>query len=183
MLSRKLIILFQLKTKDFPFLYVYSSFVTGVNLIASSQSVSVTNPVLSAQQYINVDIVNINQTFNLTSIIVDQISHQQVRNIQWAGFTWLAAASLYTAIQYPSTGQLVASSTSAVVVDTTGGTITITNLAINTWGMYVIQLQLNSTDNAYLITITSNAILVKNQSSELFEKIEIILKFFSFSVS
>jgi hypothetical protein len=157
--------------------------VTGINLVASSPSVSVGNAVLSAQQYIDVDVVSVNQTFNLTSIIVDKISNKQVGNIQWGSFTWLATASLYTALQYQATGQLVASSTSAVVIDTTGGTITITDLKINAQGMYVVKLQITSSDNVYSITITSNAILVKNQSSKLFEKIEMTLKFFSFSGS
>ncbi len=156
---------------------------TGINLVASSPSVSVGNAVLSAQQYIDVDVVSVNQTFNLTSIIVDKISNKQVGNIQWGSFTWLATASLYTALQYQATGQLVASSTSAVVIDTTGGTITITDLKINAQGMYVVKLQITSSDNVYSITITSNAILVKNQSSKLFEKIEMTLKFFSFSGS
>ncbi len=156
---------------------------TAINLIASSPSVSVGSAVLSAQQYIDVDVVSVNQTFNLTSIIVDKISNKKVGNIQWGTFTWSATASLYTAIQYQSTGQLVASSTSAVVIDTTGGTITITDLAINTWGMYIVKLEIISSDNVYSITITSNAILVKNQTSELFGKIEMILKFFSFSCS
>jgi hypothetical protein len=144
--------------------------VTGINLVASSPSVSVGNAVLSAQQYIDVDVVSVNQTFNLTSIIVDKISNKQVGNIQWGSFTWLATASLYTDITYQATGQLVASSTSAVIIDTTGGTITITNLEINAQGMYVVKLQITSSDNVYSITITSNAILVKNQSGELFEK-------------
>ncbi len=139
---------------------------TTVNLVTSSPSVSVGNAQLSAQQYVDVDVVNVNQTFNLTSVIVDKISGKKIGNVQWGTFTWTATASLYTALQYQSTGQLIPSSTSTVIVDTTAGTITITNLAISVQGMYVVQLQLTSSDLVYSITITSDAILVKNQSSE-----------------
>ena len=140
---------------------------TTVNLVTTPSSVTVTDAQLSAQQYVDVDVVNVNQTFNLTSVIVDKINKKQIGNVNFNGITsWNAAASLYTAIQYQSTGQLIPSATSRVFIDTTAGTITLTDLAISQPGMYIIKLQLTSSNNVYSIAITSTGILVKNVSSE-----------------
>lgn len=136
-----------------------------VNLVVTAPSLTVANPSLAAQQYINIDVVSVNDTFNLSSTIVDRISKKRVGNIIWGSFTWTATASLYTAVQYQSNGLLIASSSSAVVVDTTAGTITATNLAINEPGMYVVKMQITSSNNLYSIILTSNAILVKRRTS------------------
>lgn len=145
-------------------------------MTADAPSVVVADPVLAAQQYINVDVVSVNETFNLSSIIVDGISKKKVGNITWGSFSWTAAASLYTAVQHQSNGSLFASISSAVVVDTTAGTITATNLAISEPGMYVVKLQITSTNSAYSLTLTSNAILVKANTSKSKKEIEMIKK-------
>ncbi len=100
-------------------------------------------------------------------MIVDQISNIQIGNIQWGTFTWTASISLYAPLQYKSNGSLLVTSSSAVIVDTTAGTITATYLAITEPGAYIIKLQINSTDHSYSIPLTSNCILVKANSSML----------------
>ena len=132
----------------------------------NSSSVSVKNVELAAKQSVNVDIVSQNETFNLTTIIVDKISKVKIGNIQWGNFTWSATASLYTSLQYQSNGSLITTSSSAIIVDTTAGTITATNLAISELGMYVIKLEITSSNNQYSISLPSNSILVKQNSSK-----------------
>ena len=162
------------KKLAFFFLSYSSSFVTALNLTAGAPSLIVAEPILAAQQYINVDVVSVNDTFNLSSIIVDGISKKKVGNIAWGNFNWTASASLYTSVQYQSNGSLIGSVSSAVVVDTTAGTITATNLAINEPGMYVVKLQIRSSNNVYALILTSNAILVKANTSKLKKEIEMI---------
>lgn len=140
------------------------------NLTTGSSSVGVSDPVLAAAQYAALDVVSINETFNLTMMIVDKISQVQIGNIQWANFTWSAAVSLYTSLQYQGNGSLIVTTSSTIVVDTTARTITATNLAINATGMYVIQVQITSSDNQFSIPFNSTGILVKENSSIFFFK-------------
>jgi hypothetical protein len=162
---------FSKKNKIVLYSFVFSSFIASTNLISSSPSLSVSNAVLSAAQNGIVDVVSVNETFNIVAIIVDKYSKIKVGNIQWGSFSWTATASLYTGVQYQSNGSLIASATSSpVIIDTTAGTITATNLSISEPGMYIIKLQINSTDQVYSIALTSSAILVKQNTSKSFEK-------------
>ncbi|CAF5083871.1 unnamed protein product, partial [Rotaria sp. Silwood1] len=52
-------------------------------------------------------------------------------------------------------------------VDPTTGTITATDLAISDKGMYIIKLQITSSNGQYSIQFTSNGILVKENSTVL----------------
>jgi hypothetical protein len=134
--------------------------------MVNSSTVSVTEVRLGAQQSGFVDIVSINETFNISVIIVDQISKIKLGNIQWGGFQWLASASLYSLPQYNSNGTLISTISSAIVIDTVSGTITATNLAISAVGMYVIKIKLISSNNQYAIESTSTGILVKKSTSK-----------------
>jgi hypothetical protein len=140
--------------------------VFNTTLTANSTSVSVTNAILAAKQYGIVDVVSINQPFSLSLVIVDQVSSIKLDNIQWGGFTWSASVSLYGFLQYSGNGSLSNVPASSIVVDTTAGTITANNLTIDSTGMYIIQVQLLSSNNLYNISLTSNAILVKTASSK-----------------
>ena len=145
-------------------------------MIANAPATTVADPILAAAQYVNIDVVNVNATFNLSAIIVDAISKIKLGNIQWSTFTWNAAVSLYTSIQYQSNGSLVGTSSSAVIVDTTAGTITATYLTISEPGMYVVKMQITSSNNEYSLPFTSNAILVKASTSKSRKIIEMTLK-------
>ncbi|CAF2963963.1 unnamed protein product [Rotaria sp. Silwood2] len=146
---------------------ISSSFVTNANLIVGSSGVSVSNPTLAARQYENVDVISKNETFNMSVVIVDKISNIKIANIQWSTFTWSAVVSLYTSLDFQATGSLITIPSSRIIVDTTAGTITATDLAISAVGMYIIQLQITSSDGVYSIPFTSNAILVKENSTTL----------------
>ncbi|CAF2873113.1 unnamed protein product [Rotaria sp. Silwood2] len=126
-----------------------------INLTADASSVSVSSPILSVMQYINVDVVSINETFNLTTLIVDKISKTKIGNIQWGNSNWSATASLYTSLQYQSNGSLLATASSSVIVDTTKSTISVTNLAISEIGIIVVLDTVGSTASA--VTALSRA--------------------------
>ncbi|CAF0819146.1 unnamed protein product [Rotaria sp. Silwood1] len=146
---------------------VSSSFVASVNLVIGSSAVAVSDAILDAKQFINVPVVSKNETFNMTTILVDKISKTQIGNIQWSTFTWSAIVSLYTSLQYQGTGSLITTSSSRIIVDPTAGTITATDLAISDKGMYIIKLQITSSNGQYSIQFTSNGILVKENSTIL----------------
>jgi hypothetical protein len=144
----------------------YSSFVTSSSLIVFTSSIIVTGATLAAQQINELYVVSINETFNISGIIVDSFSGIQIGNILWGGFTWSAAVSLYNLPQYNAQGALITSSSSVVIVDSTTGIITVTNLMINNVGMYVLNMVLTSSNGGYSLQLTSNGILVKQNSSK-----------------
>lgn len=141
---------------------VSSSFVLNVNLTASTSAISVTEATLGAAQINQFDVVPVNQTFNISGIIIDSVSGVQISNIAWRNCTWSAAVSLYTLSQYNPQGQLITSASSIVIVDITTGIITVTDLAINNVGMYILNMVLSSSDCGYSLQFTSNGILVNN---------------------
>jgi hypothetical protein len=137
-----------------------------VSLTASASAITVTRATLAAKQTNQIYVVSINETFNISGIIVDSVSAIQIGNIQWRSFTWSAVVSLYTLSQYNAQGALITSVSSVVIVDTNTGIITATNLAINTVGMYILQMVLTSSNGEYSLQFTSNGILVKNSNSK-----------------
>ncbi len=144
----------------------YSSFVVSAGLVVTtSASVTVTDAILSVSQYGSIAVVSTNQTFNISAVIVDQITKIQIGNINFNSLMWTGSASLYTSIQYQSNGTLIAGSSSSIIVDLTTGVITATNLAITEAGMYIIKLLITSTNNQYSLPLISNGILVKAPTS------------------
>lgn len=126
-----------------------------------------TQAILAAQQINPFDVVSINQTFNISGIIVDSVSGVQIGDIQWGGFSWSATISLYSLPQYQPPGTLKATASSAIIIDTTTGIITATNLLINDTGMYILAMVLTSSNGEYSLQLTSSGILVKDNSSKL----------------
>ncbi|CAF1248643.1 unnamed protein product, partial [Rotaria sordida] len=62
---------------------------------------------------------------------------------------------------------LITTSSSRIIVDPAAGTITATDLAISEIGMYIIKLQITSSNRVYSFPFTSNGILVKENSTVL----------------
>jgi hypothetical protein len=125
-------------------------------------------PILSAAQYANVEVVSANTTFNMSVVIVDQNSQIPIGNINFGSFTWSAVVTLYSALKYQCGGALRTTSSSVIIVNPTTSTITATNLQITQPGMYVIQLEITSSNQQYTIQFFSNGILVKLPSSKLY---------------
>jgi len=146
---------------------VSSSFVFNATLMANTSTVAVSTAVLAAKQSGIVSVVSINQTFDISAVIIDQRSQVPVANIQWRNFTWTASASLYNLPQHNSNGSLISTSSSAIIINTVSGVITASNLSISAVGMYMIQIQINSSNSQYALTALSSGILVKNSSTTL----------------
>jgi hypothetical protein len=136
-------------------------------LIATTSLITVTQATLAAKQINPFYDVSINQTFNISGIVVDSVSDVQIGSLQWRGFTWSAAVSLYTLSQYNPQGRLITTASSVVIVDITTGIVTATNLAIDTVGMYILKMVLTSSNGEYSLQLNSNGILVKEISSKL----------------
>ena len=144
----------------------YSSFVASTGLVVTtSSSVTVTDAILSVSQYGTIAVISTNQTFNISAVIVDQITKIQIGDINFNSLSWTGSVSLYTSLQCQSNGTLVASSSSAIIVDPTSGVITATNLALTEIGMYIIELLITSTNNQYSLALISSGILVKAPTS------------------
>jgi hypothetical protein len=142
-----------------------SSFILNVDLTANSSSLAITKATLAAKQ---IYVVSINEIFNISVVIVDNVSRLQIGNIQWRGLTWSANVSLYNLPEYNSNGTLIKSNTSSIIIDPIQGTIIGTDLAIDTIGMYVIKVQLVSSNSEYSFSLMSNGILVKKNSSKIY---------------
>lgn len=140
-----------------------------MNLVATTSNVAISNPDLDAVQVNEVGVVAVNQTFNITAAIVDSGSQQQLVDLNWINANWVVSVSMHTLPQYNGDGVLVTGASSSIVIDRSNNRITATNLAITAVGMYVINIRLqNSNSNPPVdITVISNAILVKENSSKM----------------
>lgn len=123
---------------------------------------------LSAKQSNAISVVSINETFNISVILIDNQTRLQIGNIQWRDVTWSAIVSLYNLPDFKSNGQLIQGNTSKIIVNLNNGQIIATNLMIDTIGMYIIKIQLLSTNNEYNFSLTTNGILVKKNTSKVF---------------
>jgi hypothetical protein len=147
--------------------YFDSLFSSNVNLTANSSSLTITEAQLGVEQIDVISVVSINQTFNISVVIVDSRSRLPIGNITWRSFTWSASISLYSLPEYNSNGTLNTTNTSAIIIQISSGTIIATNLMINSIGMYIIKVELTSSNNEYALSLISNAILVKQNSSKM----------------
>ncbi|CAF3664415.1 unnamed protein product [Rotaria sordida] len=146
---------------------VTSSFMSNINLTANSSSLTITKATLAAKQIDHIYVVSINETFNISVVIVDSQSRFPIENIHWRNMTWSAYISLYNLPEFNSNGTLIKTNTSSIIIDVVKSTIIATNLIIDTVGMYVIKVQLTSSNNEYVFSLISNGILVKKSSTTL----------------
>ncbi|CAF1015901.1 unnamed protein product [Rotaria sp. Silwood1] len=146
---------------------VTSSFMSNINLTANSSSLTITKAILAAKQIDHIYVVSINETFNISVVIVDSQSHLPIGNIHWRDMTWSANVSLYNLPEFNSNGTLTKTNTSSIIINPIKSTIIATDLVIDTIGMYVIKVQLASSNNEYAFSLVSNGILVKKNSTTL----------------
>jgi hypothetical protein len=128
-------------------------------LIVFTSTISVTGASLAGKQINKISVVSINETFNISVVIVDSVSQYPISNIQWRGFTWSASVSLYVFPEYNPQGLLTTSS--PVSIDATTGIITAIDLSIDTIGMYILNVVLTSSNGEYSFVVTTSGILVK----------------------
>lgn len=108
----------------------------------------------------------INSSFNLTIMPVDSVTLRRLGQPTWGGWTWLAIVSIYTLPQYNCNGTLIISPSPSLVIDSSAGTVTITNMKINGTGMYMLNVTLISTNLQYIIHVRSYGILIRPTNSK-----------------
>ncbi len=121
---------------------------------------------LSGVQVNNVYVVNISQTFSVSVMPIDSVTQLSLGQIQWGTWQWSANISMYSLPSFNCPGSLVTSSSSRTIVNLVAGTVTVTYLSINATGMYVLKMNLTSSNNEFNIVLTSNGMLVKNATSK-----------------
>ena len=139
-----------------------SSFFLSRNLTVQTGPITVTQVSLAGRQVNNIYVVNTNEVFGISVIPIDSVTKLRLGQIQWGTWRWLANASLYSLPNYNRDGSLVTNSSARTVVNLVAGTITVTGLALNGTGMYVLQIQMTSTNNEFNVFVTTNSILAKD---------------------
>ncbi|CAF3365916.1 unnamed protein product [Rotaria sp. Silwood1] len=144
---------------------INSSFFTTANLTVQTDPVTVTEAILGGQQVNNIYVVNVNDTFDISVVPVDNITGLQLGQIKWDNWTWWTNVTLYNLPNFNSHGSLIAQNISTTIVNLTA--VTVTDLSINATGMYILNIRLVSSDNKHTIQMVSNGILVKNSDDNL----------------
>ncbi|CAF4012065.1 unnamed protein product [Rotaria sp. Silwood2] len=160
---------------------VNSSFLATTNLSVQAASVSVTQAVLAGEQVNNVYVANVNETFSIAVMPVDSVTRLRLGQIQWGSWRWSANVTLISLPKFNRHGSLVKNNSSRTNIDLVAGTVTITNLAINATGMYVLQIRLVASNNEHIIELPSNGILVKENNDNFITEIDAISSNFTFA--
>ena len=129
--------------------------------------ITASNPVLTCQVNEKNIIVNETELFSITVSLIDSVSSQIVPNIAWQNFTWKATLMLIGLSKCNSNGA-INSNGSSVTFDTNAGIATFQNLAITQKGMYMLSIEVKTTNaNDYDFTCMSTPILVKGASETI----------------
>ncbi|CAF0965964.1 unnamed protein product [Rotaria sordida] len=102
---------------------INSSFFTTANLTVQTDSVTVTEAILGGQQVSNIYVVNVNDTFDISVVPVDNITGLQLGQIKWDNWTWWTNVTLYNLPSFNSHGSLIAQNTSTTIVNLTAGSV------------------------------------------------------------
>jgi hypothetical protein len=128
-------------------------------MTANSSSVIVGQASLAVTIVEPIYVVTVNKSFNISIRPIDSITGGQLDQICWNNWTWIASVSLHTLSQYNPRGSLIPSATSMTIVDPIAGIVQVTNLMIGDIGMYILSINLISSNNQYSLHVTSNGIL------------------------
>lgn len=140
---------------------MFRTFFIRRNLTVQTTVVTVTKAILSARQISNSYYLNRNESFQIVAIPIDNATKLSLAKIQWGTWQWSINVSMHNLAYYNPTGSLFVKNGSRTIIDIRAGTITITNLAINGIGMFILGITLTSSDNVYNISITSSAMLLR----------------------
>ncbi|CAF5063421.1 unnamed protein product, partial [Rotaria magnacalcarata] len=75
---------------------------------------------------------------------------RRLGQVTWGGWTWSALVSVYTLPKYNRNGTLIISPSPTLVIDSSAGTVTVTNMTINGTGMYMLNVTLISTNAQFV---------------------------------
>lgn len=103
----------------------------------------------------------INQRFNVSIMIVDSQNLRRVGQVTWGNWSWASTVSLYILPNYNRPAVVIIDPSSTTIPDSSTGTVTITNLAINNTGMFMLNVSLVSSNGQYSMQVRTYGILVK----------------------
>ncbi|CAF3394283.1 unnamed protein product [Rotaria socialis] len=116
-----------------------------MNLTANSSSLTITKAILAVEQIDPMSVVSINETFNISIAIVD------------------TNVSLHNLPEYHANGTLITTNSSSIIIGIARSSMVAANLMIDTIGVYLIKVQLASSNNDYVFSLVANAVLVKKK--------------------
>ncbi|CAF0710276.1 unnamed protein product [Brachionus calyciflorus] len=141
------------------------------NTIASVPSVQQTSKtsnkaVLTCRPNDQTLIVDSNQKFNLSFVIVDQILLRPIQNIDWKNHQWQASARIYGISKSQPSGVL-RSTTNMIEINSQSSSIKLLDLSIDSPGMYLIEFIVVTSNNDYFLRNTSRPVIIKRSDQNI----------------
>jgi len=158
---------FQMKFSLVPPIGINSSFLSTLNLTVISGTISVTATTIAGLEMNHVYVTHVNERFDVSVMPVDSITRRRLGKVMWGGWNWTASVSFYTLPQYSRSGTLIVDSSSRTLIDMDAGTVTITNVAIDSVGMFMLNVSLVSSNQQYAFQVRTNGILVLGNGKTL----------------
>ncbi|CAF3925163.1 unnamed protein product [Rotaria sp. Silwood2] len=150
-----------------PMVVIDSSFMTTSNFTVISSIITVTQAILAGIEVDHVYVTTVNEQFNVSVMPIDSVTRRRIGQIIWGNWTWARSVSFYAFPQCNRSTTLIISPSSRTLINLSAGTVTITDIAINATGMFILNISLVSTNNMYTIQVITNGILVKSNNNEL----------------
>ena len=114
----------------------------------------------------HVYVTEVNQRFNISVMPIDSITRRRLGQVMWGGWTWIPSVSFYHLPRYDRGATLIIDSSSRTLIDLTAGIVTVTNIAIDSIGMFMLNISLVSSNQQYAFQVRSSGILVIGRGSE-----------------
>ncbi|CAM2722167.1 unnamed protein product [Rotaria socialis] len=171
---------YQVQFTIVPSMEVNISFVNISNLTVISSMIAVTQATLAGLEVNHVYVTKVSQRFNVSVMPVDSVTRRRLGQVTWGTWIWTSAVSLYTLPRHNRSAILTVDPSSRTIVDSSAGTVTITDIAINNTGMFILNVSLVSSDHMYSIQVITNGILVISSTSVLDEDTGDPVTYFTF---
>jgi hypothetical protein len=134
-----------------------------MNLI--TDPISTSNPVLTCKVNEKSLVADESESFSVTVTLIDSFSSVTIPNITWENYTWTASISTVALSKCQSNRTTLNSSSTPVVFDPSTGIATFSNLRINSRGMYILLISVETKNsNNYNFVCWSSPIIIKTKS-------------------
>ncbi|CAF1656840.1 unnamed protein product, partial [Adineta ricciae] len=108
-----------------------SSFFQNANLTVQTDPITVTNATLAGQQLNNVYVINISQAFDISILLIDNVTRRQIGQTQWDDWKWTANVTIYTLPKFQPQGTVIKLNTSRSLLSRPNKPVTIPDLTID----------------------------------------------------
>lgn len=126
-----------------------------------SNYTTVTSAILSGEQADRIDPLDANQTFSIRIRPIDSITRRPLAKAQWGNWTWTVTVSIQKLPKFNSNGVLITNQSSLVNLTSLSNIITISDLRITEYGMYILDINMFSSDKKYDIRFSTSTVLVQ----------------------